>query len=58
MEAEIKQEITEIKEAINKAEARLDKHEKANNLDMAMKVQEELNTQMRRLEEKERQGES
>jgi hypothetical protein len=54
----IKQQLDEIKETIKKAEARLQMYEESKNLDMAMKIQDEIIILQRRLEEKEKQGES
>jgi ABC-type Zn uptake system ZnuABC Zn-binding protein ZnuA len=54
----IKQQLDEIKETIKKAEARLQMYEESKNLDMAMKIQDEIIVDKRRLEEKEKQGES
>ena len=51
-------EMAELKEDIREEKLRLRRYEEANKWDMAMKVQEGLNIMLRRLEEKEKQGES
>ena len=46
MDADRKQELAEVKRAIKTAEARLQMHEESKNLDMAMKIQDEINKLM------------
>jgi hypothetical protein len=43
MDADRKQELAEVKRAIKTAEARLQMHEESKNLEMAMKIQDEIN---------------
>ena len=58
MDAKREIEMAELKEDIREEKLRLRRYEEANKWDMAMKVQEGLNIMLRRLEEKEKQGES
>ena len=46
MDADKKQELAEVKEAIKKAEARRQMYEESKHLDMAMKIQDEINKLM------------
>ena len=46
MDADRKQELAEVKRAIKTAEARRQMHEESKNLDMAMKIQDEINKLM------------
>ena len=59
MDADKKQELAEVKEAIKKAEARRQMHEESKNLEMAMKIQDEINKLMdQKLLLMQQQGES
>ena len=58
MDANREMELAELKDSIKKAEARRQMYEESKHLDMAMKIQDEIIVDKRRLEEKEKQGES